>query len=251
MSGTKYGASTTVVYDTAADYLAEHGRRYDSTEGVAWTAYRRQNCTSTYGCVTSWRQLYFDDAAALAGQVRPRQPLRPPRRRDLGAGLRRDAARAVEGDRRQVRADTTPPKAGIRNVGRCSSTPRSRSRGPAPTTSGIASYDVQVSIDGGGWNAWLTKTTRGRRCTGARRPRLRVPRPGPRPARATSAPGPRPRRGLRRRSSRAAASGASWPTACRCAARVDTSAKVGDLNSGDIVAITGGPTSAGGYTGTM
>jgi len=64
-SGTKYGSSTTVVYETALKYLAEHGRRYDSTEGAAWTAYRRQNCTTTYGCVMSWRQLYIDDATAL------------------------------------------------------------------------------------------------------------------------------------------------------------------------------------------
>ena len=65
ISGTKYGASTTVVYSTAIDYLADHGRRYDATEGVAWTAYKRENCTSTYGCVTPWRQLYVDDAQAL------------------------------------------------------------------------------------------------------------------------------------------------------------------------------------------
>jgi spore germination protein YaaH/flagellar hook assembly protein FlgD len=64
-SGTKYGASTTVIYSTAADYLAQYGRKYDSLEAVAWTAYHRENCTTTYGCVTSWRQIYVDDAAAL------------------------------------------------------------------------------------------------------------------------------------------------------------------------------------------
>ena len=65
ISNSKYGASTTVIYSTAAGYLADQGRRYDGVEGVAWTAYRRENCTTTYGCVTSWRQLYVDDAAAL------------------------------------------------------------------------------------------------------------------------------------------------------------------------------------------
>jgi spore germination protein YaaH len=64
-SGTRFGASTTVAYSTAADYLARYGRKYDGTEQVAWTAYRRQNCTTTYACVTSWRQIYVDDAAAL------------------------------------------------------------------------------------------------------------------------------------------------------------------------------------------
>ena len=65
ISNSKYGASTTVIYSTATDYLADHGRKYDPVEGVAWTAYQRENCTTTYGCVTSWRQLYVDDATAL------------------------------------------------------------------------------------------------------------------------------------------------------------------------------------------
>jgi spore germination protein YaaH len=64
-SGTKYGTSTTVIYANGIVVLQEHGKRYDTREGVAWTAYRRQNCSSTYGCVTSWRQLYMDDAKAL------------------------------------------------------------------------------------------------------------------------------------------------------------------------------------------
>jgi spore germination protein YaaH/flagellar hook assembly protein FlgD len=64
-SNSKYGASTAVIYSTAADYLAQYGRRFDSLERVAWTAYQRENCTTTYGCVTSWRQLYIDDAVAL------------------------------------------------------------------------------------------------------------------------------------------------------------------------------------------
>ena len=105
-SSTKTGASTTVVYDTAADYLAQYGRHYDAGEGVAWTAYQRQNCTSTYGCVTSWRELYVDDAAALGAKY------------DLvnsyglrGAGIWAlgydgDAARAVGRDPAQVRAPT-------------------------------------------------------------------------------------------------------------------------------------------------
>ena len=65
ISGTKYGPSATVVYDNARAIAAEHGRTYDATEGVAWTAYKRETCTKTYGCVTAWRQLYYDDAKAL------------------------------------------------------------------------------------------------------------------------------------------------------------------------------------------
>lgn len=65
ISGTKYGASVTVLYGTALEYAAEHGRQWDPVDGVAWTVYRRENCTAAYGCVTPWRQLYYDDAQAL------------------------------------------------------------------------------------------------------------------------------------------------------------------------------------------
>ena len=56
---------TTVVYGTAVQFAADHGRKWDATEGVAWTVYRRRNCTATYGCVNPWRELYYDDAKAL------------------------------------------------------------------------------------------------------------------------------------------------------------------------------------------
>jgi spore germination protein YaaH/flagellar hook assembly protein FlgD len=65
ISGTKNGASTTAVYTTAVQFAADHGRKWDSVEGVAWTVYRRRNCTATYGCVSPWRELYYDDAKAL------------------------------------------------------------------------------------------------------------------------------------------------------------------------------------------
>jgi spore germination protein YaaH/flagellar hook assembly protein FlgD len=68
ISGTKYGASTTVVYGTAVTYAQDHGKHYDTVEGVAWTVYRRQNCTSTYGCVSPWRQIYYDDTRALGAK---------------------------------------------------------------------------------------------------------------------------------------------------------------------------------------
>ena len=68
ISGTKNGASATVTYASALPYFEQYGKRYDATEGVAWTVYRRQNCTSTYGCVNPWRQLYVDDARALGAK---------------------------------------------------------------------------------------------------------------------------------------------------------------------------------------
>ncbi|HET7167566.1 MAG TPA: glycosyl hydrolase family 18 protein, partial [Candidatus Limnocylindrales bacterium] len=110
ISGAKYGASTTVLYETARSYAAQYGRRYDSTEGVAWTVYRRQNCTKTYGCLNPWRQIYYDDATALRAKydLVNRYDLR-------GAGI---WALGYDGTRTELYqaiadrfvADTIPPK---------------------------------------------------------------------------------------------------------------------------------------------
>jgi spore germination protein YaaH/flagellar hook assembly protein FlgD len=65
ISSPKYGASTTVVYGTARQVAVDHGKKWDSVEGSAWVVYRRQNCTARYGCVSPYRQVYFDDVRAL------------------------------------------------------------------------------------------------------------------------------------------------------------------------------------------
>ena len=112
-SGTKFGASTTVVYSTAADYLARYGRQYDGIEQVAWTAYQRQNCTATYGCVTSWRQIYVDDAAALEAKydVVNAYGLRGAGIWALGYdGTRTELWQAIQ---RKFAADITPPSIGV------------------------------------------------------------------------------------------------------------------------------------------
>jgi len=67
-SAAKYGSSVSVLYETALDLANTNGRQYDPVEGVAWTTYQRENCTSTYGCLTGWRQLYYDDAQSLAAK---------------------------------------------------------------------------------------------------------------------------------------------------------------------------------------
>ena len=64
-TGLKFGASNSVLYDTAADYAKQYGKRWDSREQSPWIAYRRQNCSTTYGCVMTWRQVYYDDADSL------------------------------------------------------------------------------------------------------------------------------------------------------------------------------------------
>ena len=68
ISAAKYGSSVAVLYETALDFATTNGRQYDPVEGVAWTTYQRENCTATYGCVTGWRQLYYDDAQTLAAK---------------------------------------------------------------------------------------------------------------------------------------------------------------------------------------
>ena len=74
ISGTKNGASTTVVYGTARQYAADHGRKWDPVEGVAWTVYK---------------------SAELHGHVRLRH------------AVARDLLRRREGARPQVRPRST------------------------------------------------------------------------------------------------------------------------------------------------
>src|SRR5437762_4675736 len=56
-SGTKFGGSTSATYSAALDLIAQYGRRYDPIEESPAAAYQKQNCTSTYGRVTTWREL--------------------------------------------------------------------------------------------------------------------------------------------------------------------------------------------------
>ena len=64
-SGAKFGYSTAVNYETLVDLVKTYGRRWDPVEASPYVVYRRQNCTPAYGCVTSWRQVYYDDAASM------------------------------------------------------------------------------------------------------------------------------------------------------------------------------------------
>ena len=152
------GTSTAVPYETAAAYLARYGRHYDAVEQVAWTAYRRKACSSATRCVTTWRQLYVDDGATIRQKY------------DLinayglrGAGiwaLGYDGARPELWQAIQAKfiSDTTPPVVGVRTL-------PGRSVNPAILVSwtgyddvGIASYDVQVAVDGRPWSTWRKAT---------------------------------------------------------------------------------------------
>jgi spore germination protein YaaH/flagellar hook assembly protein FlgD len=68
ISGVKYGASDTVIYTSALPFFTSYGKNYDTLEQVAWTAYHKENCTATYGCVNPWRQIYIDDARGLGAK---------------------------------------------------------------------------------------------------------------------------------------------------------------------------------------
>ena len=158
ISGTKNGASATVVYSTAADYLTQHGRRYDAVEGTAWTVYRRQNCTPTHGCVEPWRQLYVDDAEALRAKY------------DLvnGYGLRGvgiwalgyDGSRPElwEAIRAKFIADTVAPTAGFSTLTPSQDAESFQVSWTSQDDVAVASHDVDVSIDGGAWIRWISST---------------------------------------------------------------------------------------------
>ncbi len=160
-TGAKYGYSSAVTYAIAADYAADNGRRYDSGEVSAWTAYQKQNCTATYGCVTTWRQLYYDDAATLGARydLVNRSGLRGAGIWALGYdGTRPELYRALAD---KFLNDTTAPAAGI--VAFTAAARPDESFVVRWTASddysGIAGYDVQVSTDGGPWTGWLTGVT--------------------------------------------------------------------------------------------
>jgi spore germination protein YaaH len=157
-SGTKFGSSTSVIYDTAAELVRVYGRRYDSTEQSPWFAYQRQNCTATYGCVTSWREVYYDDAQSLKARY------------DLviRSGLRGSGIWALgyDGTRPELYGaislkylhDTTAPESGIVVMPVRTSDSGFVVAWRSVDDSAISGYDIQVSTDGAAWTAWLTGT---------------------------------------------------------------------------------------------
>ncbi len=159
LSPSKYGSPAAPTYGQVADLVASYGRRWDSVEQAPWTAYRKETCTSTYGCVTSWRELYYDDAASLRLRydLINRSSLR-------GAGI---WALGYDGTRPELRqaladkflADKSAPIVGISTLAQQQRDAGFRVGWSSWDDSSIAGYDVQVAVDGGAWAAWLTGTT--------------------------------------------------------------------------------------------
>ena len=159
ISGTKYGGVAEPSYAQAVDLIAAYGRRWDSVEQAPWTAYRRETCTPAYGCVSSWRELYVDDAASLKLRydLVNRSGLR-------GAGV---WALGYDGTHSELRtaladkflSDRTPPVTGVVTLPQRQRDEGFRVAWTSYDDSSIRAYDVQVSIDGGGWATWLAGTT--------------------------------------------------------------------------------------------
>jgi spore germination protein YaaH len=249
ISGAKYGGSTVVVYSTGIGILQEKGRRWDTVEGVAWTAYRRENCTSTYGCVTSWRQLYLDDATALR------------RKYDLvnsyrlrGAGI---WALGYDGTRPELWAaikakfvtDTTPPRSWITRLPSGQTSPGFVVRWGGSDDSAVSSYDIQVSTGSGSWATWLSRSKAtsglypgydGRRYSFRIRARDVKGNVGGWVAVPAAFPGETLRVGG---FGSVAIDGLSVRSAPSTSAE-----RLGAVSTGNLVAITGGPVEAEGYT---
>jgi spore germination protein YaaH len=158
LSGAKYGYSAAPTYGQAMDLVAQHGRRWDSVEQTPWTAYPKQTCTSTYGCVTSWRQLYYDDATSLRLRydLVNRTSLRGTGIWALGYDGTRPELREALADK--FLADSSAPVAGIVTLPQTQRDEGFRVAWTAWDDSTIAHYDTQVARDGGSWAAWLTGT---------------------------------------------------------------------------------------------
>jgi spore germination protein YaaH/flagellar hook assembly protein FlgD len=157
-TGAKYGWSASVTYANAVELARNHGRRYDTSESSAWIAYKRRNCSAAFGCVTTWREVYYDDTRSLRAKYDTinRYGLR-------GAGI---WALGYDGTRPELYQvivakflhDTTPPKTGIDVLAARQGDEGFVVSWTAFDMNPIRSYEVQVSVDGGPWKAWLAGT---------------------------------------------------------------------------------------------
>ncbi len=248
-TGAKYGWSTSVTYDNAVALAKAHGRRYDTRESSAWFAYKRRNCTAAYGCVATWREVYYDDARSLRAKydLINRYGLR-------GAGI---WALGYDGTRPELYSvivakflhDTTPPETGIDVLAARQGDEGFLVTWTALDMNPIRNYDVQVSVDGGPWKAWLGRT----HATGA----IWSGRDGHAyafRARATDAKGNRGRWNVAnlpipRPTLRAGGFAVVKAASLTTRTRPDTAAPpVSTLSAGAVVALTRGPVQADGYS---
>jgi spore germination protein YaaH/flagellar hook assembly protein FlgD len=248
-TGARYGYSAAVNYESLADLVREHGRRWDAVEQSPYVAYRRENCSSTYGCVTSWRQVYYDDAASLKARLGMvnEYGLR-------GAGM---WALGYDGGHPELyRAfaesflvDKAAPQAGIGMLAGAQPDEGFVVTWAAKDVSSVVSYDVQVSVNGGAWTTWLSGTRAtsdvwlGRDGTAyAFRVRARDSKGNTGVYNATSTWDPKPSLAVGG-FGRVITDGLSYRTGPSTSA-----ARLGTLDAGTIVAVTRGPVNQDGAT---
>ena len=158
ISGLKYGYSSAVNYESVVAYVEKYGRKWDSTEQSPYVVYRRKNCTDTYGCVTSWRQIYYGDAASMKRRYALVNDygLRGTGMWALGYdGGHSELYRALS---ESFLVDKAAPVAGVRNLATTQVNEGFVVKWAGKDVSSIVAYDVQVSRNGGAWEAWLTGT---------------------------------------------------------------------------------------------
>ncbi len=247
-TGTKYGPSASVTYANAVALAKQKGRRYDSRESSAWIAYRRRNCSARYGCVTTWREVYYDDAQSLRAKYDTinRYGLRGSGIWALGYdGKRADLERVIVA---KFLHDTTPPATGIDVLSTRQLDQGFVVRWSALDMNPIRNYDVQVSIDRGPWRTWLSKTKATAAVWLAGDGHAYAFR-----ARATDAKGNRGRWNIANQPTSRPMIARGGFAVVRSAtltvrSRPDTAGSVvSQLRKGDIVAVTGGPVLADGY----
>jgi spore germination protein YaaH/flagellar hook assembly protein FlgD len=151
------GYSTSVLYTTAVETAAKHGRRWDPTESTPWTAYRWKACPD---CPITWRQLYYDDIRSLGSKydLVNARGLRGAGIWALGYDGSRPELNALL--RAKFREDSAPPTAGVLVLPSTTRDAAIQVRWTGRDDTALERYDLQVSIDGGGWSTWLDDTTR-------------------------------------------------------------------------------------------
>jgi spore germination protein YaaH len=156
ISGATYGNAVMVPYYTAAELAKTNLKQYDSVEQSAWVSYY-----GTYGGLSpTWRELYYDDAQALAARCDRVNYW------GLGGvgiwvlGYDQDFPELSQVLASKFLTDHNPPKAGIINLqaGQDNESFKVAWAG-VDDWNGVASYDVQVSTDGGAWSDWIVGTT--------------------------------------------------------------------------------------------
>ncbi len=149
-------APTSVFFAQAASLAAANGRRYDSIEQSAWTTYTLTCPTVNVQVI---RELYYDDAQSLGVKYDMINywNLRGMGIWALGYDTGHPEMAQLVADK--FLNDRTPPQVGIVNM------PATQTNEGFPVSwtgqddwHGIASYDVQVSTDGGPFVDWMAGT---------------------------------------------------------------------------------------------